>query len=41
MIREADKSDLQEILELYLFLHETADRFQGGKNTAFLRECRL
>lgn len=23
MIREADKSDLQEILELYLFLHET------------------
>ena len=23
MIREAEKSDLQEILELYLFLHET------------------
>ena len=23
MIREADKNDLEEILELYLYLHET------------------
>lgn len=42
MLREACKNDLKEILELYLFLHETdvpeesTDRFKEPEHIGFL-----